>query len=241
MKTILAIETSTAACSVALIHQGSRFHLFEMQPQRHAHRVLQMVDEVLQQANIDDSAIDFLAYGEGPGAFTGIRIATGVIQGLALGWNKPVIAISSLEALAFAGLMEAQSNQPLKAPERVNWVALMDARMHEIYWQSGTYHFQTQSWDAKPAELLTEEIIQTRLAQGAQMVIGDIEQSYPDLVKQINLWHSSLPAAQAVARLAEMRLEEANYISDKVPLPVYLRNNVAETTAQRAAKKAMRE
>ena len=237
MKTILAIETSTAACSVALSYQGDLFHIFEMLPQRHAHRVLEMVDEVLQQAKITDADIELLAYGEGPGAFTGIRIATGVIQGLALGWNKPVIAISSLEAMAFSGLtkvLQANQEQP---PQTINWVALMDARMNEIYWQAGTYCTQTHAWKAGAAELLSEEVIKARLAENAFCVIGDIDQAYPDLVNQIVHWHHRLPSAKAVVQLAGKQLQKAKYLSEHIPVPVYLRNNVAETTAQRAAKK----
>jgi len=241
MKTILAIETSTAACSVALLHQGQMFHIFEMLPQRHAHRVLEMVDEVLQQAKVTDAEIDYLAYGEGPGAFTGIRIATGVIQGLALGWNKPVIAVSSLESMAFSGVSKLLADDDKSTDNFVqplNWVALMDARMNEIYWQTGTYDLNSHAWSAESAELLSEELIQARLAEKTARVFGDIDAAYPSLVAQITDWQARLPSAKAVAELAEMKQTSAKFISEQVPLPVYLRNNVAETTAQRMAKKA---
>lgn len=238
MKTILAIETSTAACSVALSYKNECFHLFEIQPQRHAHRVLEMVDEVLQQAAITDAEIDFLAYGEGPGAFTGIRIATGVIQGLALGWSKPVIAISSLESLAFAGFTTLQTVASAIVDQKIQpWIALMDARMSEIYWQSGSYNRESGSWTAEPAELLSEAVIKERLADSKVRVFGDIDRSYPDLVASISHWQSNLPTAEAVALLAQKRVESAKLISEQVPLPVYLRNNVAETIEERAAKK----
>lgn len=241
MKTILAIETSTVACSVALTYQGKCFHLFEIQPQRHAHRVLEMVDEVLQRASITDADIDFLAYGEGPGAFTGIRIATGVIQGLALGWNKPVIAVSSLEAMAFAGFteLETELDSAIEIAEHkaLKWVALMDARMSEIYWQSGTYDLNSGRWLAESAELLSESIINKRLIEGTASVFGDVDRAYPNLVALIPSWQTSLPTAKAVAQLAQKKHEQAKIISEQIPLPVYLRNNVAETIAERAAKK----
>ena len=238
MNSILAIETSTAACSVALSHQGKVFHLFEMLPQRHAHRLLEMVDEVLQQAKADENDIDYLAYGEGPGAFTGIRIATGVVQGLALGWNKPVIAVSSLEALAYSGLQQLGA---IKEQKSVAWVALMDARMQEIYWQSGTYNANTGQWVAEPAELLNEATIKIRLAKKNRWVLGDIQNAYPGFVSELGDFTECLPTAKAVVELANKKTDTAKLIAQKVPLPVYLRNNVAETIAQRQAKKALKE
>jgi len=234
MNSILAIETSTAACSVALSYKGQIFHIFEMLPQRHAHRVLEMVDEVLKQADATDADIDYLAYGEGPGAFTGIRIATGVVQGLALGWSKPVIAVSSLEAMAFAGL---QSLDIFTGTDPVEWVTLMDARMKEIYWQSGTYDPSNNEWMAQEPELLTEDVIKNRLMLDARQVFGDIQNAYPEFAGSISGWHESLPTAKAVVELADEKYQTAELISEHVPLPVYLRNNVAETIAQRQAKK----
>lgn len=235
MKTILAIETSTAACSVALSHQGQLFQIFEMLPQRHAHRILEMVDEILQQQQLSGSDIDYLAFGEGPGAFTGIRIATGVIQGLALGWNKPVIAVSSLEAMAYDGL---QQGGYLDKPSQIDWAAIMDARMQEIYLQTGSYSTDTQQWEANAPQLLNEQTIKECLAERQAEVFGDVQNAYPELVSELTSWHESLPSAKAVAQLALKRTESAKSIQEQVPLPVYLRNNVAETIAERKAKQA---
>ncbi len=235
MKTILAIETSTAACSVALSHQGQLFQIFEMLPQRHAHRILEMVDEILQQQQLSGSDIDYLAFGEGPGAFTGIRIATGVIQGLALGWNKPVIAVSSLEAMAYDGL---QQGGYLDKPSQIDWAAIMDARMQEIYLQTGSYNTDTQQWEANAPQLLNEQTIKECLAERQAEVFGDVQNAYPELVSELTSWHESLPSAKAVAQLALKRTESAKSIQEQVPLPVYLRNNVAETIAERKAKQA---
>ena len=239
MNSILAIETSTAACSVALRYQGAVFHIFEMLPQRHAHRVLEMVDEVLEQANAHQEDIEFLAYGEGPGAFTGIRIATGVIQGLALGWNKPVIAVSSLEAMAYSAL---QTHDRLHALEPINWIAMMDARMQEIYWQSGFYEPNSQRWSANPPELLSQKTIKARLSLAmlptpTPLMTGDIQNAYPELIEGAVNWFESLPTAKAVVALASKKTHTARFISEHVPVPIYLRNNVAETTIERQAKK----
>lgn len=234
MKTILAIETSTSACSVALSYQGELYQIFEILPQKHAVRVLEMVDELLSQHQISETEIDCLAFGEGPGAFTGIRIATGVVQGLALGWDKPVIAVSSLEALAFDGL---DSENYLSSSQKIEWTALMDARMQEIYMQTGSYDFTQQQWKANKPQLLTEQVIKESLKKTNAIVFGDIQSSYPSLVNEITDWHERLPTAKAVAQLALMKTELAKTVSEQVPLPVYLRNNVAETIAERKAKK----
>lgn len=235
MKTILAIETSTSACSVALSYQGQVHQIFEMLPQKHAHRVLEMVDELLKEHKVDPQQIDYLAFGEGPGAFTGIRIATGVVQGLALGWNKPVISISSLEALAFSGL---DSSQLLQKSGVIEWTSLMDARMQEIYLQTGEYDIEHNQWLANEPELLSEQAIKDAVSQRGGLIFGDVQSSYPDLVSELEHWHESLPSAKAVVHLALMKVHLAKTLQQQVPLPVYLRNNVAETIAERKAKKA---
>merc|ERR1712137_1469841 len=97
---ILAIDTATEACSVALQHNGTRITRFEICPQQHSQRLLPMVDEVLKETNITLNDLDLLAFGRGPGSFTGVRIATGMIQGLALGTGLKVAGISTLEAMA---------------------------------------------------------------------------------------------------------------------------------------------
>jgi len=235
MKTILAIETSTSACSVALSYRGEVFQIFEMLPQKHAHRVLEMVDELLSQHHVSKDQIDFLAFGEGPGAFTGIRIATGVVQGLALGWNKPVIAISSLEALAFSGL---ESQNQLNQKGVIEWTALMDARMQEIYLQKGTFDCINHDWKSSQPQLYKEARVEEAIEKSKDFVFGDIQSSYADLVNKIERWHESLPTAKAVVKLALMKVDSAQTLQEQIPLPVYLRNNVAETIAERKAKKA---
>src|SRR5437762_3413401 len=121
---ILAIETSTDACSVALYTPKQTYSLFEVQPQAHAQLLLGMVDNVRRQAGIELKELSAFAFGRGPGSFTGVRIAASVVQGLAFGVNKPIIPVSSLQALA------QQAYNKSKSP---NIIAMLDARMHEIY------------------------------------------------------------------------------------------------------------
>lgn len=237
MNTILAIETSTAACSVALLHNGEITEVFEMLPQKHAQRVLEMVDEVLQQTGLSHENIDYLAFGEGPGAFTGVRIAAGVVQGLALGWNKPVIGISSLEAMCYSDVISKSHEDPSKP---VYWIALMDARMQEIYLQTGVYKTDTANWEAGAPCMLSETATIERIKALPELnqchAYGDILDAYPNVTGLFKEWNESLPRAGSIAHLANLKPEMAKPITEEVPLPVYLRNDVAETIEQRRAK-----
>jgi tRNA threonylcarbamoyladenosine biosynthesis protein TsaB len=118
---LLALDTSTDACSAALWLDGAVAERFMLTPRGHADHILAMCESLLAEAGLKLKDLDTLAFGRGPGAFTGVRIATGVVQGLAFGAGLPVVPVSSLAALAHA------------APaDRV--LAAMDARMGEVYW-----------------------------------------------------------------------------------------------------------
>lgn len=214
---ILAIETSTKACSAALWRDGEIFELFELAPQKHANRILTMVEEVLKSAGIAKDEVDILAFGEGPGAFTGIRIAAGVIQGLALGLQKPVVAVSSLEALIWQGHVETKSTQA---------TAFLDARMKEVYIQSGQI-IEGKLHSEKTVLMPVAEALKVPLEEDA-LGVGDIMAEYPELASRFQRWESAYPAASAIAEIASQRTEQAAPIDEEIPLPVYLRNNVAD-------------
>lgn len=120
---LLAIETATEACSAALWIDGVISEHFELAPRRHTERVLPMIDSLLADAGLRPGQLDALTVGCGPGAFTGVRIAIGVIQGLALAADRPVVTVSTLAALAQT---RAQTDSRV--------LAALDARMEEIYW-----------------------------------------------------------------------------------------------------------
>lgn len=241
-KTILAVETSTAACSVALLYQGRSFKRYEVLPQKHAHRLLEMVDEVMTESGLKGSSLDLLAYGEGPGAFTGVRIAAGVIQGLALGWDKPVVNISSLEAMAEGVLFTRNQEPTLESQESITWCAIMDARMKEVYLQSGIYNCQTSALQTDSTELLSPQEAKARIiALGSKCIgLGDIQTEYPDLVELFSDWTETLPSALSIARVALRSQKEAKILADKVPVPIYLRNHVADTIAERKLKQGVK-
>lgn len=127
MNNILALDSSTDACSVALSVNGVLTSRFEIATQSHTQRLLPMVEELLAEQPLALADLDALAFGRGPGSFTGLRICTGIIQGLAYGANLPVIPVSTLQAMAL-GFYRA--NRSINVPLLV----ALDARMNEVYW-----------------------------------------------------------------------------------------------------------
>jgi tRNA threonylcarbamoyladenosine biosynthesis protein TsaB len=125
MTTLLALDTATEACSVALLHDGKVLTHYEVIPRLHAQKLLPMIRDLLAEAGIGLSALDAIAFGRGPGAFTGVRIAIGVVQGLAFGLDRPVLPVSNLAVLAQRAYREHGVNQV---------AAAIDARMDEVYW-----------------------------------------------------------------------------------------------------------
>ena len=122
---LLAIDTATEGCSAALLIDNKMAVRMDVQPRKHAELILPMLDELLSEAGLSVSQLDALAFGRGPGAFTGVRIATGVIQGVAFAADLPVVPVSTLRALAQRTYNEYNHTNVLTA---------FDARMDEVYW-----------------------------------------------------------------------------------------------------------
>jgi tRNA threonylcarbamoyladenosine biosynthesis protein TsaB len=122
---LLAIETAADACSAALYIDGDVRERFAVAPQRQSELILPMMDGLLAEAGLAIADLDALAFGRGPGSFTGVRIATGVVQGAAFATDIPVVPVSTLAALAQGHLREAGHPRVLAA---------FDARMNEVYW-----------------------------------------------------------------------------------------------------------
>lgn len=125
---ILALDTSTEACSCALYLDGSVYEQFAVIPRQHANSMLPMIESLLEQHSLGFDALDALAWGRGPGSFTGLRIAAGIVQGLAFAAGLPVVSVSTLEALA----LQLQRERSL--PEQASVLACIDARIDELYW-----------------------------------------------------------------------------------------------------------
>lgn len=133
MPNLLAVDASSSFCSVAISIDGHTQHLVEQQPRRQAQRLLPMVDELLAEVGIRPKQIDGIAFGRGPGSFTGLRIAASVAQGIATGLDIPICGVSSLQTLAHAEALNTQ--------ESYTAICLMNAHMGELFWAA--YHVES--------------------------------------------------------------------------------------------------
>jgi len=222
---ILAIDTSTEACSAAITLNDTLFERFEIAPQRHTDLILPMIEAVMQEAGISDvSELDALALGRGPGSFTGIRIGTGVAQGISLGSGLEVAPVSTLAALA-------QQAYRLIGKEQV--IAAIDARMGEVYW--GAYELDDAGFMqacqaemvAKPENLVIPEHSDQWFGVGSAW--GAYESALTDVCEGKVQAHQAdyLPHAQDIAYLAMDIINKKQCVSAENIQPVYLRNEVA--------------
>jgi tRNA threonylcarbamoyladenosine biosynthesis protein TsaB len=217
-----AFETSTEWCSAALWLDGQITGIEEMAGNRHSERVLPMLETLFSMKNIAASQLDAVAFGAGPGSFTGLRIACGVAQGIAFARGIPAIGVSTLEALA------EESDAP-----RV--VACLDARMHEVYYSAleksgGRWREVIPALCAAPADL-------PRPPGEGWIGCGNGFAAYGSL-GLANVNPDVHPSAVAVARLAAPRLAAGEGVDAALAVPVYVREKVALTEAERAAGRA---
>ncbi|MGH8191714.1 MAG: tRNA (adenosine(37)-N6)-threonylcarbamoyltransferase complex dimerization subunit type 1 TsaB [Rhodanobacteraceae bacterium] len=226
---LLAIETATEACSVALLHDGALTDRSEMAPRRHAELVLPMAEDLLAEAGVARRQLDAIAVGRGPGAFTGVRLAISVAQGLALALDLPVVPVSSLAALA----MQAPRNG-------ADILAVIDARRGEVY--AGAFSMGAEGINPQPNSLrpLMEECVTSasdlRLPQaGSWNVLGSGWQAHEDAIRERlpspPRWSDGqrYPQARDVARLAAPLFAAGHGVPPEQALPVYLRDKVALT------------
>lgn len=223
---LFAVETSTELCSIALLRGGELFVEEVLAVNRHAELLVGMVQRLFARARLKPADMDAFAFGQGPGAFTGIRIACGLVQGLAAGAAKPVVPVPSLLALA------EQSNE-----RRV--VAALDARMGEAY--LAAYARNGPDWDEIIAPRLAGEGALPPLPGRAWVATGSgfdrhawLRDAYRDAVEM--RLEADLPRAGAVARIGARRFGRGEAIAAELAAPLYLRDKVALTTEERRAK-----
>ncbi|OOR99169.1 tRNA (adenosine(37)-N6)-threonylcarbamoyltransferase complex dimerization subunit type 1 TsaB [Haemophilus paracuniculus] len=219
-QTILALDTATEACSVALYHQGQTTFLDELSPRSHTQRILPMVDKLLQQAGISLKNVDALAFGRGPGSFTGVRVGVGVAQGLALGAELPVVPVSNLLTMA------EQAYQTLGAK---SVIALIDARMNEVYFAQ--FERVSEVWLEVMAEQVCppEKAIAQFQPQADTVVVGTGWAAYPQFNEAklpLVVSEITLPSAKYMLPLAMQNVIQGNVKSAVEIEPVYLRNEV---------------
>ncbi len=225
---ILAIDTTETACSAALLDGDETLEHFKLTPRRHTEYLLPMLDALLAEAQTSLTEVDGLGFAKGPGSFTGVRIASAAIQGIAVAVDLPIAPVSSLLALAQGAARRYQADHALVA---------LDARMQEVYWAAceqdcnGLMQLPGEEVVCRPDDIPIPasggwhgigsgwgqygKILQSRLD-------GALQKIHPD--DQIH--------AQDVAWLAKQALLAGQGVSVEHALPVYLRHPVAENPSQ---------
>jgi tRNA threonylcarbamoyladenosine biosynthesis protein TsaB len=224
---ILAVDTATEACSAAVLADGAVTERFEVLGRGHAERLLPMVQEVLAEAGVALAAVDAIAFGRGPGSFTGLRIGAGVTQGLAFGAGRRVVPVSDLAALAARAAVARGERFVL---------ACLDARMSQVYWAA------YDCLDAATPVALTPEAVSD---PGDVFLPGKGEEecphffgaghglsAYPALHTLLGARLAGydaelLPHAREIALLGASEFARGGSVDPELALPVYLRNEVA--------------
>lgn len=218
MTNILALDTSTDACSAALLLGDSQIERYEFAPRQHTQLLLPMVESLLLEGGVSVRDLSAVAFGRGPGSFAGIRIATGVAQGLAVAFETPVVPVSTLETLAKSAFDQFDKEYVL---------ATLDARMDEVYW--AVYHLNqgevqalTPETVSSPLDIVLPDHVLDCLAVGPGMkyqshmslnVLGVITQSLADY----------FPKASTMLSIAQHALQRGESVPPDQALPVYIR------------------
>lgn len=221
---LLAIETATEACSAALWLDGTISEQYQVAPRAHTALILPMIDELLATAGLRPQQLDAIAMGQGPGAFTGVRIAAGVAQGIACGADLPIVPISTLATLAQA---EAEASRL----EGSTILAAIDARMGEVYW--GVFSPAAHGLVVP----LTDERVCAPAAVPAATEpwrgVGTGWGRYGEQLKariggqSLAILPNALPRAASLAQLAQAAWQAGEIVTPAAAQPVYLRNQVA--------------
>ncbi|WP_397474392.1 tRNA (adenosine(37)-N6)-threonylcarbamoyltransferase complex dimerization subunit type 1 TsaB [Pusillimonas sp.] len=250
---LLALETSSSVCDVALLSSNAETvtvrSLSHDATGEHAERLLPMVDELLGQAGLRRTDLDAVAFGQGPGGFTGLRVACGVAQGIAFALDLPVIPVVSLHAAA----LRESGDEPIR-------VVAQDARMSEVYVAAyGKAADHPSGWHVlhEPVLLDIADLIPWAAGQARQWtrhntpavkLLGDALEAYPEVLREDALlqaahvlqgdiilrrggpWRAS---AESVARLAWPAFQAGRTVPPHLAAPLYVRDKVAYTTAER--------
>jgi len=223
MPLILAIETSSETASCALLDGAAVIAREASGVRTHSQSILPMVQELLAEAGITLAQCDAIAFGAGPGSFTGVRTACGIAQGLAYGAGLPVLPLVTLDAMALA------CRQQTGAPDVL---AVLDARMGEVYWAQ--YHGDTLV--AGPA-LCAPAAVAPVAAAGPLTGCGNGFSAYPEALAALPCAAGALaaimPHARQVAQLAAAAFEAGAGMPAAQAQPLYLRNKIAYTSAER--------
>ena len=229
---LLAIDTATEACSAALLNGGSIQVDYLETSRDHSRLILKMIDGLLAESGITPRQLDGLAFGRGPGSFTGVRIATGVVQGIAFAIDRPVVPISNLAAIAQRSYRESGHSHVLTA---------IDARMGEVYWAAymcdhgGLMRACLDECVGAPESIPLPQVQSACDWVGAGTGWTSYEQALVRATQalSVSVFGRQLPHARDVLTLAQADLKHGMGVSAEWAQPVYLRDNVAKTSAER--------
>ncbi|MBS0351031.1 MAG: tRNA (adenosine(37)-N6)-threonylcarbamoyltransferase complex dimerization subunit type 1 TsaB [Proteobacteria bacterium] len=218
---ILAFDTATAGCSVALLAHGQITERFELTMQKHGELILPMIQNLLNDAGLHLKQLDAIAVGRGPGSFIGVRIAVAVAQGLAFGANLPVIPLSTLQTLAQTAYLQTGHSHILPG-----W----DARMRAIYWGGYQVNANQLMQAIIPDSLSSPEELRPDLAI-AWLPVGNAWNLYRHQMPQMLEWREKplelFPKARAMLELAVASYQKGELLDPSKLEPVYLRDQVA--------------
>lgn len=218
---LLALDTSTEACSVALLHNGSVLTLDEVCPQQHSKRILPMIQQLLTDSGLVLLQLDGIVFGRGPGSFTGVRIGAGVTQGLAFGADLPVYGVSTLAAMA-------QAAYRLHGAKQV--VAAIDARMAEVYLACYQLDQQQLMQPLTAEQAVKPEALPELALAGDVYAVGTGWQTYASSLQQKQqttvLADILYPSAQDMLTLALPAWQAKAFVAAELAEPVYVRDDV---------------
>lgn len=221
------MDTATAYCSVAVLAPAVVVERVEEAGNRHSERLLPMVDDALRAARLELADLDAIVFGAGPGSFTGLRIACSVAQGLAWASDKPVIPVGNLEALALAAVRAASLGTG-------RLLVAVDARMNEAYWAAWAWDGARLA-ELRPAALAAIDSLADLAAElDADLIAGDAwapaarDGARPRFV-------DARASAATLAEIGTWRFAAGAVVAPADAAPLYVRNRVARTVAERRA------
>lgn len=224
--TILSIDTATEAVTVALLKGEETFTRSATGFSAHSEHVISFIDEVLKEGNTELKDVDAIAFGAGPGAFTGLRVACAVAQGLGWAADKPLVAVSNLAAAAFATNVSGRV------------LAALDARMHQCY--AALFDCEVGAIPkaiTEPVVANPEDLVRLAKENNAAFITGDALTLYEETLAHIEgvaPLKSEAPDALTMAYLAQLMAREGKVLRAIDAAPIYVRNRVALTIEDRA-------
>ena len=224
---LLALDTCSECCSAALFYDGHLYEVSQLTQRGHSELILGMMDRLFEQAGTSISAVEALAFGRGPGSFTGVRVCVSVTQGIAFARDIPVIAISSLAAVAQQAAIDSDVDR---------FAVAIDARMGEVY----CAHYQRQGDTVVLAdqERVCPPIDFLPTKQQKTMGVGTGWKTYSTKLQGqfssqlVGVKAETYPMASRIIDLAQVEIAAGRMLAAVQALPVYLRDNVAKKKAE---------